>query len=100
MTQIHRHEHGRTWHFCASPAEALRLVGLAQRVGAPVELTSERVDREGPHSACAELLVSAGDEAGIDGYEVTVGCDPNPHVVARVWSELAPVARGCVVLRD
>jgi hypothetical protein len=87
------------WRFCAPSDDALRLVGLAQRVGFPVELTSVRLDRDGPHSVCAGSLVSAGD-AGIDGYEVVVRCDGSPEVVAQVWTELAPAARGCVVLRD
>lgn len=100
MTQIYRHERGRTWRFCAPTAEALQLVGLAQRVGVPVELTSVRVDRDGPHSACAESLVSSTGDTKIAGYEVLVRCDAGPEVVARVWSELAPVARGCVVLSD
>lgn len=93
-----RDERHRTWRFCASVAQAHRIVEWAQVLRATVELTTIRDGRDGPHAACAWSQSTEVDDSGIDGYEVSVSCAASPEVVAKVWPAIAPAARGCIAL--
>jgi hypothetical protein len=97
MTATHRDQARRTWRFCASVTQAHRVAELAHEIGVSVELTSVRDGRDGPHAACANALLSTGDD-GIDGYEVSVTCEARPDVVTVVWPVIASAGRGCIAI--
>lgn len=86
------------WELCATVSEAFQLVGIAQRSGVAVQLTSVRVDPDGPHSACSDRLTH-DDDAKIDGYIVNISCHAPAEEAARLRAEIEATVSGCLIPR-